>query len=100
MKNNTIQARSSGGEHYLDTVGVPGSNPGVPTRNFQGLRFQTVTPALFLGPNTAHPALAGRSLALSFGNQTCYYDGSNYYQPGYGRVWYKLWRGLELPSDG
>ena len=47
MKNNTLQARSSGGEHYLDTVGVPGSNPGVPTRYFKGLRFKTVTPSLF-----------------------------------------------------
>ena len=38
MKNITLQARSSGGEHYLDTVGVRGSNPRVPTRYFQGLR--------------------------------------------------------------
>ena len=29
---NTVQARSSGGEHYPDTVGVKGSNPFVPTR--------------------------------------------------------------------
>ncbi len=29
---NTIQARSSGGEHHLDAVGVRGSNPRVPTR--------------------------------------------------------------------
>ena len=47
MKNITLQARSSGGEHYLDTVGVRGSNPGVPTRYFKGLRFKTVTPSLF-----------------------------------------------------
>jgi hypothetical protein len=47
---------------------------------------------IFLCPNAAPPA-------LFIGNQTCYYNGSNYYQPGYGRVWYKLWRGLELPSD-
>ena len=26
-----MQARSSGGEHHLDTVGVQGSNPCVPT---------------------------------------------------------------------
>ena len=30
LKN--LQARSSGGEHYPDTVGVKGSNPFVPTR--------------------------------------------------------------------
>ncbi len=28
------QARSSGGEHYLDTVGVSGSNPLEPTNLF------------------------------------------------------------------
>ena len=44
MKNNTLQARSSGGEHYLDTVGVPGSNPGVPTIDFKGLRFHGRSP--------------------------------------------------------
>ena len=64
MKNNTLQARSSGGEHYLDTVGVPGSNPGVPTRYFQGLRFKTVTPSLFLCPNVAHPAHRRRGRSL------------------------------------
>ena len=30
----TIQARSSVGEHYLDTVGVVGSIPTVPTKSF------------------------------------------------------------------
>ena len=49
MKNNTLQARSSGGEHYLDTVGVPGSNPGVPTRYFKGLRFIDRDPFFFCG---------------------------------------------------
>ena len=49
MKNITLQARSSGGEHYLDAVGVRGSNPLVPTRNFKGLRFPAVTPFCFLG---------------------------------------------------
>ena len=48
MKNTTLQARSSGGEHYLDAVGVRGSNPRVPTRYFEGLRFQTVTLFLFV----------------------------------------------------
>jgi hypothetical protein len=38
MKTITQQARSSGGEHYLDAVGVRGSNPRVPTRYIQGLR--------------------------------------------------------------
>ena len=48
MKNTTLQARSSGGEHYLDTVGVRGSNPRVPTRYSKGLRFMTVAPSFFL----------------------------------------------------
>jgi hypothetical protein len=87
MKNNTLQARSSGGEHYLDTVGVRGSNPRVPTIDFKGLRLKTVTPALFIGSTCRpsgpppQPFLAGRSPALSIGNQTGWYDGSNYYQP-------------------
>ena len=31
-----MQARSSGGERYPDTVEVGGSNPLVPTRNIRG----------------------------------------------------------------
>jgi hypothetical protein len=36
---NKKQARSSGGEHHLDAVGVWGSNPHVPTMKIKGLRF-------------------------------------------------------------
>ena len=32
-----LKARSSGGEHYPDTVGVMGSNPIVPTMNTKGV---------------------------------------------------------------
>ncbi len=40
-----IQARSSGGERYLDTVEVVGSNPIVPTRINKGLqRHGVVSP--------------------------------------------------------
>ena len=35
---STIEARSSGGERYLDTVEVVGSNPIVPTSEIKGLR--------------------------------------------------------------
>ncbi len=34
---NILQARSSAGEHYPDTVGVVGSNPIVPTKQIKGL---------------------------------------------------------------
>ena len=34
-----VQARSSGGERYLDTVEVVGSNPIVPTINIKGLQL-------------------------------------------------------------
>ena len=34
-----LKARSSGGERYLDTVEVVGSNPIVPTSKFKRLRF-------------------------------------------------------------
>ena len=34
---STLQARSSAGEHYPDTVGVVGSNPIVPTKQIKGL---------------------------------------------------------------
>ena len=33
--------------NHIDTVGVPGSNPGVPTSNFKGSRFMTVAPFFF-----------------------------------------------------
>ena len=35
--SNILQARSSAGEHYPDTVGVVGSNPIVPTIKIKGL---------------------------------------------------------------
>ena len=35
---SNIKARSSGGERYLDTVEVVGSNPIVPTSEIKGLR--------------------------------------------------------------
>ncbi len=68
MKNITLQARSSGGEHYLDTVGVRGSNPGVPTRYFKGLRFRAVAPFLLSGYHLADhslPTTAGSSQQTS-----------------------------------
>ncbi len=34
-RRSWLQARSSVGEHYLDTVGVGGSIPPVPTRTWQ-----------------------------------------------------------------
>jgi hypothetical protein len=44
---STIQARSSGGERYLDTVEVMGSNPFVPTMIRKGLqRLKVVSPFL------------------------------------------------------
>jgi hypothetical protein len=36
-KFSKLQARSSGGERYLDTVEVVGSNPIVPTMTIKGL---------------------------------------------------------------
>ena len=44
-----IEARSSGGERYLDTVEVVGSNPIVPTSKFKGLRqMNVVSPFLIV----------------------------------------------------
>ena len=44
-----IEARSSGGERYLDTVEVVGSNPIVPTMNTKGLqRSWVVNPFLLV----------------------------------------------------
>ncbi len=42
------QARSSGGEHYPDTVGVMGSNPIVPTRKAISTQEPTAHGRLFL----------------------------------------------------
>ena len=42
-KFRKIQARSSGGERYLDTVEVVGSNPIVPTIKNHGVTVNTVT---------------------------------------------------------
>ncbi len=42
-KFSKIKARSSGGERYLDTVEVVGSNPIVPTSNIQEVMVHTVT---------------------------------------------------------
>ena len=44
ISNKSSQARSSGGEHYPDTVGVKGSNPFAPTRKNKGLRKISVAP--------------------------------------------------------
>jgi hypothetical protein len=52
MRN--IQARSSGGEHHLDAVGVRSSNLLVPTRKIQGLRFLGATPFFILLPFCYH----------------------------------------------
>ena len=38
ISNRSSQARSSGGEHYPDTVGVKGSNPFVPTSRSKDLK--------------------------------------------------------------
>ena len=42
-KFSKIQARSSGGERYLDTVEVVGSNPIVPTTKNHGVTVNAVT---------------------------------------------------------
>ena len=49
-----MEARSSGGEHYLDTVGVGGSNPPVPSR-FEGRNsLQGVPPVFWLAGGLAY----------------------------------------------
>ena len=57
LDQNTAQARSSVGEHYLDTVGVGGSIPPVPTRTLQGSH-----PSPFARSATASARHAGRGL--------------------------------------
>jgi hypothetical protein len=54
LKRIVVQARSSGGERYPDTVEVKGSNPFVPTMKIKELvpPFKTgVAPFLFLLPS-------------------------------------------------
>ena len=49
------QARSSGGEHYPDTVGVMGSNPIVPTMKLNGVVRQSQS---FFNARSRHFLLA------------------------------------------